>query len=29
MQDHPGVLKEQKASYDDGLCPDDVFHPDF
>jgi len=28
-QDHPGVLKEQRASYDDGLCPDDVFHPDY
>ena len=28
-QDHPGVLKEQRASYDDGLCPGDVFHPDF
>jgi len=28
-QDHPGVLKEQRASYDDGLCPGDVFHPDY
>ena len=28
-QDHPGVLKEQRASYDDGLRPGDVFHPDF
>ena len=27
-QDHPGVLKEQRASYDDGLRPD-IFHPDF
>ena len=27
-QDQPGV-KEQRASYDDGLCPGDVFHPDF
>ena len=24
-QDHPGVLKEQRASYDDGLRPGDVF----
>jgi len=28
-QDHPGVLKEQRASYDDGLRPGDVFHPDY
>ena len=28
-QDHPGVLREQRASYDDGLRPGDVFHPDF
>ena len=28
-QDHLGVLKEQRASYDDGLYPGDVFHPDF
>ena len=28
-QDHPGVLKEQRASYDDGLRPGDVFHLDF
>ena len=28
-QDHPGVLKEQRASYDDGLRPGNVFHPDF
>ena len=26
-QDHPGVLKEQRASYDDGSCPGNVFHP--
>ena len=25
----PGVLKEQRASYDDGLYPGNVFHPDF
>ena len=24
-QDHPGVLKEQRASYDDGSRPGDVF----
>jgi len=28
-QDHPGVLKEQRASYGDGLHPGDVFHPDY
>ena len=28
-QDHPGVLKEQRASHDHGSCPGDVFHPDF
>ena len=28
-QDHPGVLKEQRASYDDGLRPSHVFHPDY
>ena len=28
-QDNPGVLKEQRASYDDGLRPGDIFHPDF
>ena len=28
-QDQPGVLREQRASYDDGLRPGDVFHPDF
>ena len=28
-QDHPGVLKEQRASYNDGLRPGDIFHPDF
>ena len=28
-QDHPGVLREQRASYDDGLRPGDVIHPDF
>ena len=28
-QDNPGVLKEQRASYDDGLWPGDIFHPDF
>ena len=28
-QDHPGVLKEQCASYDDGLCLGNIFHPDF
>ena len=27
-QDHPGVLKEQRVSYDDGSRPGDVFHPD-
>ena len=28
-QDHPGVLKEQGASCDDGLRPGDVFHPHY
>ena len=28
-QDHLGVLKEQRASYDDGSRPGDVFHPDY
>ena len=28
-QDHPGVLKEQCASYNNGLRPGDIFHPDF
>ena len=28
LQDHPGVLKEQRASSDDGFNPSDVFHPD-
>ena len=28
-QDHPGVVKEQRASYDDGVHTGDVFHPDF
>ena len=29
MAYHPGVLKEQRASYNDGLRPGDIFHPDF
>ena len=28
-QDHPGVLLEQRAPYDDGSHPGDVFHPDY
>ena len=28
-QDQPGVLREQRASYDDGLRPGNVFHPNF
>jgi len=28
-QDLPGVLKEQRASYDDGLRPGDFFHPGY
>jgi len=28
-QDHPDVLKEQRALYDDGLRPGDIFHPDY
>jgi len=28
-QDHPGVLKKQRASYNDALRPCDVIHPDF
>jgi len=28
-QDHPGVLKEQRVSYSDGLRLGDIFHPDF
>ena len=28
-QDHPGVLREQRASYGDGLRPSNVFRPDF
>ena len=28
-QDHLGVLKEQRASYDDGSRPGDVFHSDY
>ena len=29
IQDHPDVLTEQHASYNDGLYPGDIFHPDF
>jgi len=29
LQDHPGVLKEQRVSYNDALRPGDIFHPDF
>ena len=29
LQDHRGVLKEQRASYDGGLCPGDIYHPNF
>lgn len=29
MQDHPVVFKDQRAPYDDGLCPCDIYHPDF
>ena len=29
LQDHPGVLKEQRASFDDSSCPGDLFHPDY
>ena len=28
-QNHPGVLKEQRASCEDQSCPGDVYHPDF
>ena len=28
-KDHPGVLKEQRISYDDGSHPGDVFQPDY
>jgi len=29
LQDHPGVLKEQCASFNDNSRPGDIFHPDF
>ena len=29
LQDHPGVLKEQRASFDDSSRPGDIFHPDY
>ena len=29
LQDHPGVVKEQCASFDDSSCPGDIFHPDY
>ena len=29
LQDRPGVLKEQRASFDDSSCPGDIFHPDY
>jgi len=29
LQDHPGVLKEQRASFNDNSRPGDIFHPDF
>ena len=29
LQDHPGVLKEQCASFDDSSRPGDIFHPDY
>jgi len=29
LQDHPGVFKEQRASFDDNSCPGDIFHPDY
>jgi len=29
LQDHPGTLKEQRASFDDNSKPGDIFHPDF
>ena len=29
LQDHPGVLKEQHASFDDSSHPGDIFHPDY
>ena len=28
-QDHPGVLKQQHASFGNGLHKGDVFHPNF
>ena len=28
-QNHPGVLKEQRVSYNDYSHPGDVYHPDF
>ena len=29
LQDYPGALKEQCASFDDNSKPGDTFHPDF
>jgi len=29
LQDHPEVLKEQRASFDGNSCPGDIFHPDY
>jgi len=29
LQDHPGALKEQHASFDDNSRPRDIFHSDF
>jgi len=29
LQDHPGVLKEQHASFVDNFRPVDIFHPNF
>ena len=29
LQDHPGVLKDQRASFDDSSRPRDIFRPDY
>ena len=29
LQDHPGVLKERHASFDDHSRPGDIFHPNY
>ena len=29
LQDHPGVFKEKRASFDAHSSPGDIFHPDY